>query len=258
MAFIEIKDLSYAYDDKLVLNKLSLSIEKGEYLCILGKNGSGKSTLARCLNGILKPSEGSIRVDNNLSDLNRYVGMVFQNPDNQFVSSVVREDENLDKSDVDMRIKSALVDVGMEGFENRSTHFLSGGQKQRIAIAGILTADLDTIIFDEVTTMLDPKGKEDVLNIIDRLHKKGKTIIMITHDINEAIRSDRVVVINDGNIIRDGSARDVLSDVELLTTNNIEVPLCVRIYHDLKNKGIELEKCPINEDELVEALCQLN
>lgn len=263
MAFIEIKDLSYAYDDKLVLNKLSLSIEKGEYLCILGKNGSGKSTLARCLNGILKPSDGSIRVDNNLSDLNRYVGMVFQNPDNQFVSSVVREDlafypENLDKSDVDMRIKSALVDVGMEGFEDRSTHFLSGGQKQRIAIAGILTADLDTIIFDEVTTMLDPKGKEDVLNIIDRLHKKGKTIIMITHDINEAIRSDRVVVINDGNIIRDGSARDVLSDVELLTTNNIEVPLCVRIYHDLKNKGIELEKCSINEDELVEALCQLN
>lgn len=263
MAFIEIKDLSYAYDDKLVLNKLSLNIENGEYLCILGKNGSGKSTLARCLNGILKPSEGSIRVDNNTFDLNRYVGMVFQNPDNQFVSSIVSEDlafypENLDKSDVDMRIKSALVDVDMEGFKDRSTHFLSGGQKQRIAIAGILTVDLDTIIFDEVTTMLDPKGKEDVLNIIDRLHQKGKTIIMITHDINEAIRADRVVLISGGNIIKDGKARDVLSDVELLTTNNIEIPLCVRIYRDLKNRGIELEKCPINEDELVEALCQLN
>ena len=263
MAFIEIKDLSYAYDDKLVLNKLSLSIERREYLCILGKNGSGKSTLARCLNGILKPSEGSISVDNNLSDLNRYVGMVFQNPDNQFVSSLVREDlafypKNLDKDNIDERIKSALIDVDMEGFEDRSTHFLSGGQKQRIAIAGILTADLDTIIFDEVTTMLDPKGKEDVLNIIDRLHKKGKTIIMITHEINEAIRADRVVLISDGNIIRDGNTRDVLSDVDLLSSNNIEIPLCVHIYHDLKERGVELKKCPINEDELVEALCRLN
>lgn len=265
MAFIEVKDLCYAYDDRFVLNKLSLDIEKGEYVCILGKNGSGKSTLARCLNGIYKPNSGSVLIDGCDRELNRYVGMVFQNPDNQFVSSLVKEDlafypKNLgvDDKTIDLRIKKALSDVGMEGFEERSTHYLSGGQKQRIAIAGVLAADLDVVIFDEVTTMLDPKGKQEVLNIIDNLNKMGKTIIMITHDINEAIRAKRIVLLNDGKIIQDGDSKTILSDVALLTINNIEVPLYVRLFNDLKTKGIDLKTCPITEKELLEALCQSN
>ena len=206
MAFIEIKDLSYAYDDKLVLNKLSLSIERREYLCILGKNGSGKSTLARCLNGILKPSEGSIRVDNNLFDLNRYVGMVFQNPDNQFVSSVVREDlafypENLDKSDIDMRIKSALVDVDMEGFEDRSTHFLSGGQKQRAAVCRALINGPKLVLADEPTGALDKKTGKQIMDLLHQVVlKNGIMLLIVTHDLDIAKTCNTIFEMDGGRL----------------------------------------------------------
>ena len=248
MALIEVKNLNYAYDDQVVLNNISLSINEGEYVCILGKNGSGKSTLAKIL---------SSNPDG--------VGIVYQNPDNQFVSSIVKEDlsfypSNLgvDEKEIEQRIKQSLIDVDMEGYENKSTHLLSGGQKQRIAIAGVLTGGPDVLIFDEVTSMLDPKGKEDVLNIIDKLHKDGKTIITITHDSNEAIRANRIIILNNGNIVCDDNAHNVLSNIDLLKENSIEVPLCVRLYYDLKYRGLNLDKCPINEEELLEELCRLN
>ncbi len=248
MALIEVKSLRYAYEDNVVLNNISLSINQGEYVCILGRNGSGKSTLAKSLGS--NP---------------RRVGIVYQNPDNQFVSSIVKEDlsfypSNLgvDEKEIDTRIKEALKAVDMEGYENKSTHLLSGGQKQRIAIAGVLTGNPDVLIFDEVTSMLDPKGKEDVLNIIDKLHKDGRTIITITHDSNEAIRANRIIILNKGNIVCDDNVHNVLTNVELLKENSIEVPLCVRLYNDLKNRGLKLDKCPINEDELLEELCRLN
>ena len=248
MALIEVKNLNYAYDDQVVLNNISLSINEGEYVCILGKNGSGKSTLAKTLGS--NPDE---------------VGIVYQNPDNQFVSSIVKEDlsfypSNLgvDEKEIEQRIKQSLIDVDMEGYENKSTHLLSGGQKQRIAIAGVLTGAPEVLIFDEVTSMLDPKGKEDVLNIIDRLHKEGKTIITITHDSNEAIRANRIIVLNNGNIVCDDSSYNVLTNVKLLNENSIEVPLCIRLYHDLKKRGLKLDRCPINEEELLEELCRLN
>ena len=248
MALIEVKNLNYAYDDQVVLNNISFSINEGEYVCILGKNGSGKSTLAKLLGS---NPDG--------------VGIVYQNPDNQFVSSIVKEDlsfypSNLgvDEKEIEQRIKQSLIDVDMEGYENKSTHLLSGGQKQRIAIAGVLTGGPDVLIFDEVTSMLDPKGKEDVLNIIDRLHKEGKTIITITHDSNEAIRANRIIVLNNGNIVCDDSSYNVLTNVKLLNENSIEVPLCIRLYHDLKKRGLKLDRCPINEEELLEELCRLN
>ena len=248
MALIEVKNLNYAYDDQVVLNNISFSINEGEYVCILGKNGSGKSTLAKLLGS---NPDG--------------VGIVYQNPDNQFVSSIVKEDlsfypSNLgvDEKEIEQRIKQSLIDVDMKGYENKSTHLLSGGQKQRIAIAGVLTGGPDVLIFDEVTSMLDPKGKEDVLNIIDRLHKEGKTIITITHDSNEAIRANRIIILNNGNIVCDDNAHNVLSNIDLLNENSIEVPLCVRLYYDLKNRGLNLDKCPINEEELLEELCRLN
>ena len=248
MALIEVKNLNYAYDDQVVLNNISFSINEGEYVCILGKNGSGKSTLAKIL---------SSNPDG--------VGIVYQNPDNQFVSSIVKEDlsfypSNLgvDEKEIEQRIKQSLIDVDMKGYENKSTHLLSGGQKQRIAIAGVLTGTPEVLIFDEVTSMLDPKGKEDVLNIIDKLHKDGKTIITITHDSNEAIRANRIVVLNNGKIVCDDNAHNVLSNIDLLKENSIEAPLCVRLYYDLKNRGLNLDKCPINEEELLEELCRLN
>lgn len=248
MALIEVKNLNYAYDDQVVLNNISFSINEGEYVCILGKNGSGKSTLAKLLGS---NPDG--------------VGIVYQNPDNQFVSSIVKEDlsfypSNLgvDEKEIEQRIKQSLIDVDMKGYENKSTHLLSGGQKQRIAIAGVLTGTPEVLIFDEVTSMLDPKGKEDVLNIIDKLHKDGKTIITITHDSNEAIRANRIVVLNNGKIVCDDNAHNVLSNIDLLKENSIEVPLCVRLYYDLKNRGLNLDKCPINEEELLEELCRLN
>lgn len=260
---IEIKDLSFSYDNKLVLDNISLNIEKGEYVCILGRNGSGKSTLARIINGLLKPSKGSVLVNGKDNELNRYVGMVFQNPDNQFVSSLVKEDvafypENLGLDNIENRVINALKMVDMEDYLNKSTHLLSGGQKQRIAIAGVLSGDSEIIIFDEVTSMLDPLGKENVLNIMKKLHENGKTIISITHDVYEANLCDRLIILNNGKIVRDDVPSFILNNEKLLNENGIEAPYYVRLYNDLLKKGIKLDHCPINEDELVEVLCQLD
>ena len=189
--------------------------------------------------------------------------MVFQNPDNQFVSSLVKEDvafypENLGLDNIENRVINALKMVDMEDYLNKSTHLLSGGQKQRIAIAGVLSGDSEIIIFDEVTSMLDPLGKENVLNIMKKLHENGKTIISITHDVYEANLCDRLIILNSGKIVRDDVPSFILNNEKLLNENGIEAPYYVRLYNDLLKKGIKLDHCPINEDELVEVLCQLD
>lgn len=263
MCIISIKDLSFSYEDKLILDNISLDIKKGEYLTILGRNGSGKSTLARIINGLLKPSSGSVLVYDKNEHFNRYVGMVFQNPDNQFVSSIVKEDvsfypRNLGLSNIDEHVDEALKMVDMFDYKDKSTYLLSGGQKQRIALAAVLSGNPDVLILDEVTSMLDVSFKEDLLKLIANLHKQGKTIISITHDVYEILDSDRVIVLNDGKIVRDDVPSIILNNQKVLSDNGIEVPYFIRLYNDLLSRGIKLDKCPLNEKELLEALCQLN
>ena len=189
--------------------------------------------------------------------------MVFQDPDNQFVSSVIEEDLafgprnfGVPEEEIPSRISAALKTVGMEGFEKRSPHLLSGGQKQRIAIAGVLAVDPDIMIFDEVTAMLDPEGRRDVLATIERLHQRGKTIIMISHYIEEAAGADMIALMHNGRVIGQGTPREIFPDLELLKETGLTPPMPVRLYYDLKKQGVELPFCPINEKELVDALCR--
>ena len=239
-AFIEIEDLSYLYEDEEpdaapVLKNLSLKIKKGEFVAVLGHNGSGKSTLAKLLNMILIPTSGKIIVDGkdisseefsdeDVLELRKTVGMVFQNPDNQLVATIVEDDvafgpENLGipSKEIRERVDKALADVGMLQYAKHEPHRLSGGQKQRVAIAGVMAMLPQCIIFDESTAMLDPLGRKDVMDSIIKLNReKGITIIMITHYMEEAARADRIVVLNDGEAILDGTPAEVFEKEELL------------------------------------------
>lgn len=249
-----------------------LNVKKGEFVTILGRNGSGKTTLARHLNALLPLQSGTLTIagintadKNNIWAVRSKCGMVFQNPDNQFVSSLVEEDLEfgprnfgVDESEIPKRISDALDAVGMCGYEKHSTHLLSGGQKQRIAIAGVLAIKPDIIVLDEVTAMLDPKGRKDVLETACNLHSEGHTIIMISHYIEEAVLSDRVVLMNDGKIIADNDTRTVLTDINLLKQAGLTAPMPVRLYYDLADKGLNLSKCPLTNEELVSELCQLS
>jgi len=189
--------------------------------------------------------------------------MVFQNPDNQFVSSVVEEDVafgprnfGVPEEDIAERVRAALETVGMSGFEKRATSLLSGGQKQRVAIAGVLATDPDIMVFDEVTAMLDPAGRAEVLATIKRLHASGKTIVMITHYVEEAVFADKVVLMHDGQKLAEGTPREMLTDLELLRATGINPPMAVRAYYDLKNAGVALSRCPLTNAELVDELCR--
>ena len=270
---VECEKLTYIYDNGFkALDDLSLSIKKGEFIGVIGANGGGKSTFIKHLNALFRASGGSVKViglelndKNNIKKIREKVGMVFQNPDNQFVSSVVWEDlafgpRNLkvNEEEIDKRIKEALEVVDMCGFENKSTHFLSGGQKQKIALAGVLTSNPEIIVFDEVTSMLDYKGRKEVLALIDKLHKEGKTIIMVSHYVEECVKCDRVLLINNGRQIIFDRPRNVFSDKKLLNDNNVDVPLSVKLYYDLLERGIKLPFCPLDNEEFVEALCQLS
>ena len=252
------------------LDGLSLTVEKGEFLAILGHNGSGKTTLARHINALLEVQSGELTVASldasdraNVWKIRQRAGMVFQNPDNQFVSSVIEEDLSfgprnfgVDEQEIPGRIAAALRAVGMDGYEKRSPHLLSGGQKQRIAIAGVLAVDPDILIFDEVTAMLDPEGRHDVIETIGRLHESGRTVIMISHYVEEAVGADRVALVHDGKLLAVGTPREMLTDLELLHDTGLNPPMPVRLYHDLKAQGIELPFCPLTEKELVDALCR--
>ncbi len=273
LAFIRAEKLihSYAFEGskQRSLDELSLTVERGEFLAILGHNGCGKTTLARHINALLELQGGELTIASldaknraNVWRIREKVGMVFQNPDNQFVSSIIEEDLafgprnfGVPEEEIPVRIQTALAAVGMSSFEKRSPHLLSGGQKQRIAIAGVLAVDPDIMIFDEVTAMLDPEGRRDVLNTIKRLHEDGKTILMISHYIEEAVNADRVALIHDGKLLAVGTPREMLTDLELLRRTGLTPPLPVRLYHDLKARGRDLPFCPLTERELVDALC---
>ena len=278
MAFIEIKDLTFSYTDddgnkNTVLEGINLSVEKGEFVAVLGRNGSGKSTLAKLINMILESESGSIVVDGvtlnpDMSDedvmkVRRSVGMVFQNPDNQLVATVVEEDiafgpENLgiDPEEIRLRVDSALETVGMSAYAKHAPSRLSGGQKQRIAIAGILAMMPGCIVFDEATAMLDPAGREEVMSTVCRLNREfGITVIHITHNMDEAVLAHRVVVIDKGRIRLDGTPREVFSKVDELFGMGLATPQVTELCHLLKKEGIELPDGIITEEEALEAIC---
>jgi len=274
---IQAKDLVFAYEadegeeSVNVLNGLSLDIERGSFVAIVGSNGSGKSTFAKHLNALLVPDEGRVLVNGmdtadeaELWEIRKTVGMVFQNPDNQLVSAVVEDDvafgpENLGvpMDEIRVRVDEALEAVDMEEFAKQAPHMLSGGQKQRVAIAGVLAMQPEVVVFDEPTAMLDPRGRGEILEIIERLHDRGKTIVLITHFMEEAARADRIVVMNRGRIAFDGAPGEVFSHSEELHELKLELPFAVELARRLRAGGVELPGDILNEEELAEALCSL-
>lgn len=237
-----------------VLKNINLKLEKGSFTAIIGKNGSGKSTLAKNLNGLLLPTAGAVFVKNwdtqseeHIWDIRQTAGMVFQNPDNQLVSSIVEDDvafgpENLgvEPAVIRERVNQALQDVNMGEYRNKAPHLLSGGQKQRIAIAGALAMKPECIIFDEPTAMLDPAGRQDIMGVIETLHEEGITIILITHFMDEAVRADRVIILDQGEILLDGTPTEVFSETEIIKEAKLDVPLAVDIADSLREKGIDV------------------
>ena len=278
--FIKIENLSYLYDDDSsdkhpVLKNFSLEINEGEFVAVLGHNGSGKSTLAKLLNMILVPTEGKITIagiditDENMSEddilaVRKNIGMVFQNPDNQLVATVVEDDvafgpENLGvpSEEIRRRVDTALSDVGMLEYAKHEPHRLSGGQKQRVAIAGIMAMMPRCIIFDESTAMLDPLGRKEVMESIVALNKeKGITVIMITHYMDEAAMADRIVVLNDGVALLDGTPRKVFENENLLRSVGLDVPQCTELAHRLKSAGIELSGDCVSIEECASAIIE--
>ncbi len=262
--YIKVENLSYQYVEEEegghpVLRDVSLSIKRGEFVAVLGHNGSGKSTFAKLLNLILTPTSGKILIDGkditdeNLSDedlmkIRRKVGMVFQNPDNQLIATIVEDDvafgpENLGlpSDEIRQRVDRALKDVGMYEYATHEPHRLSGGQKQRVAIAGILAMHPECVIFDESTAMLDPIGRKEVMNAILRLRQeKGMTVIMITHYMEEAALADRIVVLNEGELLLDGTPDQVFENEAVLQSCGLAVPQCTELVHRLRENGIKL------------------
>lgn len=272
---ISVKNVSVSYHDaeqteqtEKVLSGFDLDIERGSFVSVLGHNGSGKSTLARLFNGLLTPDVGSVTVDGldtsdeeNLFDIRSRVGLIFQNPDNQIVASIVEEDvafgpENLgvDPKEIRERVDDALKAVGMYEYRRHETHKLSGGQKQRIAIAGIIAMQPECIVFDEPTAMLDPRGRSDVMKIIRRLNREyNKTVVLITHYMNEAAEADRVVVMDSGKIISDDTPHKVFSKVELLKSVGLDVPQPSELVYQLKKSGVEMADV-LTAEECVEEI----
>jgi len=257
---------------RFALNGIDFSAQKGEFVCILGHNGSGKSTFAKHINALLVPREGKMTVagmdtsrEEFLWEIRRSAGMVFQNPDNQIVSSVVEEDvafgpENLGvpQPEIVERVRSALAAMEMQDYAKRAPHMLSGGQKQRVAIAGVLAMLPEIIVFDEPTAMLDPSGRAEVMDAIrdlNRIHKK--TVVLITHYMDEAVDADSVYIMKDGKIIGRGAPRDVFRDVQILESSGLTPPFAVRMYYALKEQGLDLGDCPLKPEEVVEQICRL-
>lgn len=270
---LEVKNVTYEYTDEektfAAVKNLSLNIERGSFTVILGHNGSGKSTLAKMLNGLNKPTSGDVFADGINTkdeeteiDVKRKVGMVFQNPDNQIIASIVEEDvafgpENLGipPKEIEKRVEDALKAVDMWEFRKSTPHHLSGGQKQRIAIAGIIAMQPECLVLDEPTAMLDPKGRAEIISTLHRLNRdKGITVVLITHYMEEAENADRVIVMNDGEIIADDKPKVIFSDVERLKKVGLDVPQTAELLYILKKNGFAVDTHALSIKEAAEQI----
>lgn len=278
--YIEFDNVSFSYIDEYdsdseketVIENLSLTINKGDFVCVLGHNGCGKSTFAKLCNAIEVPQSGKVYVDSidtsdesRLYDIRRKVGMVFQNPDNQIVATVVEDDvafgpENLgvEPSEIRRRVDEALKQVEMYNFRLSEPHRLSGGQKQRVAIAGIIAMQPECIVLDEPTAMLDPRGRREVMNTVKMLNKDfGITVIFITHYMDEAVKADRVIVMDDGKVVLDGKPKQVFTEIELLKSIGLDVPEATELTAMLIDCGANLKNDILDMDELISEIVRL-
>ena len=276
MNAIELNNVYFSYvlsEDRIIraVRGISLNIEEGSFVSIVGHNGSGKSTLAKLFNGLLIPDYGTVKVfgmdtqdKDKIFDVRKSVGMVFQNPDNQMVASIIEDDiafgpENLGikREEIIERVDWALDKVHMLEYKKGTPFKLSGGQKQRLAIAGIIAMKPKVIVFDESIAMLDPQGRKEVMEVAHELNKEGMTVICITHYMEEALGADRLIVLNDGKIALDGKPKEVFAQYEKIKENKIQVPLATQIAISLDDIGIKVGKDIMDKDELVDKLCQL-
>ena len=275
--FIKFDNVSFAYDPEeeqpiRAVNDFSLSVPEGQFLAILGHNGCGKSTVAKLVNGILVPTKGKVTVagmdtadEDKTVDIRRNVGMVFQNPDNQIVATIVEDDvafgpENLgvEPSEIRKAVDAALKAVGMYEFRKREPHRLSGGQKQRVAIAGVIAMNTKCIVMDEPTAMLDPQGRKEVIDTVMKLNKEfGITVILITHFMDEAVKADRVVVMDDGCIALDSTPKQVFKNVEKIKALGLDVPQATELVYRLRKRGMKLPDDILDENECAEAVLKL-
>lgn len=274
---IKFDNVSFAYeleDEGVVnaVNDFSLNVPEGQFLAVLGHNGCGKSTVAKLINGILVPNKGKVTVEGmdtsdeeKTVDIRRIVGMVFQNPDNQIVATIVEDDvafgpENLgvEPSEIRKAVDNALKAVGMYEFRNREPHRLSGGQKQRVAIAGVLAMKTKCIVMDEPTAMLDPQGRKEVMDTVMKLNKElGITVILITHYMDEAVKADRVVAMDGGRIAMDGTPKEVFRNVEKMKKLGLDVPQATELAYRLRKKGFKLPDDILDENECAEAILRI-
>lgn len=277
MEAIKLENVSFSYiqGDNIeipAIKNVSLSIEEGSFVALVGHNGSGKSTLAKLLNGLFLPSEGVVKVfgvdtadDDQIFHIRSNVGMVFQNPDNQMIASVVEDDvafgpENLGipREEIRERVDWALERVGMSDYAKATPFKMSGGQKQRVAIAGILAIKPRVLVLDESTAMLDPEGRREVLAVAKELNEKEKmTVILITHYMDEAVNADRVLVMNDGEVVMDDKPINIFSQYQKLKDYQLDAPIVTEIAHSLRDSGLTVKSNIINDKELVEEVCQL-
>lgn len=274
---IRVEHLNFTYKTATnkALNDLNFTIFENEWVSIIGHNGSGKSTLSRLLDGLLIPdpnpatkiSVAGIELTNRtVEQVRQLIGIVFQNPETQFIGATVADDiafalesKNVPRAEMIKRVKRAISDVGMQGFENAEPSTLSGGQKQRVAIAGVLASQPKVLILDESTSMLDPEGRHEIIQLIKQIRAQtSMTVISITHDVEEAAMSDRIIVLNDGEIVDSGRPEQVFSKAEKLTAIGLDVPFADRIATQLLAAGVDLAQKNYSEKELVEALCRLN
>ena len=267
------ENLKFRYDSEqpvYALDGVSTSVKRGEFVAVLGANGCGKSTLAKHFNAILLPESGKVYVegmdtsdDSKLYDIRQTVGMVFQNPDNQIVATVVEEDvafalENLETPELARRVRDALKQVGLVGFEKHETNALSGGQKQRVAIAGVVAMRPDCLILDEATAMLDPRGREQVMQTIHHLNKNmGITVVSITHYMEEAAQADRVLVMSKGHVVMEGTPKEVFSQTEKVRALHLDVPQAAELRDELVKAGIPMPEGIIDTGECAQALYEL-
>ena len=271
MSVIKFENVVFSYpgDDYISLDGVNLEIEQGQFVAVLGHNGSGKSTLAKHMNAVLVPDSGKVTVfgmdtadESKTIDIRRRVGMVFQNPDNQIVANVVEDDvafapENLgiEPLEIRRRVDEALRTVGMYELRTHAPHLLSGGQKQRVAIAGVIAMEPDIIVLDEPTAMLDPHGRREVISTVTKLcREKGLTVILITHHMDECINADRLIIMSNSRIIKDGTPAEVFSDIALMEAEGLDVPETVRLTAELKEAGFDIPIGKLDADSFADAL----